>query len=203
MNALPLAVLVHVHDDQSAYADADDLAGQATGWIEGALDDRDGITGVEVGSGASVVAEAYRHAAALVDDTAEEYGNDNAREALAEAAGRVRQYADALDEADARIPAEYVDPDDEDQDDEPDTYRVDDRGLPKYHRADVDGDRLLIAVGEIPGQGAALYFRTDRNGSGVPVDELPELIVRLQQIADAARYDVESRAADEAEETAK
>lgn len=56
-----------------------------------------------------------------------------------------------------------------------------------YRHTDVDGDRLLIGTAQIPDVGPGLYFRTDPNGSSVPVAELPDLIARLQVIADAAR----------------
>ncbi|MDX3214552.1 hypothetical protein PV318_03200 [Streptomyces sp. ME02-6991-2B] len=193
---LTLAVLLTIDPDTAEHVDVVDLAQRAAKWVHAGFDDRDGIVGVKVGSGASIVAEAYRRAA---DDIDARYTGPGVDQYARYAGGMLREYAAALDEADAQIPAEYVDPDDED---EPDTYRVDDRGLPTYARADVDGDRLLIACDAITGQGAGLYFRTDRNGSSVPAAELPELIARLQQIADAARVDVEQRAADD-EETAR
>ncbi|MEV6696276.1 hypothetical protein AB0M68_03810 [Streptomyces sp. NPDC051453] len=57
---------------------------------------------------------------------------------------------------------------------------------PQYTHVDPDGDRLLITTADIPGQGAGVYFRTDQNGSGVPVAEIPELIERLKEIAEEA-----------------
>lgn len=59
--------------------------------------------------------------------------------------------------------------------------------LPSFHWNDVDGDRLLIAPADIPGQGAGIHFRTDPNGSSIPLDRLDELIGQLRVIADAAR----------------
>ena len=56
-----------------------------------------------------------------------------------------------------------------------------------YRHTDVDGDRLLIGTAQIPDVGPGLYFRTDPSGSSVPVTDLPNLIARLQVIADAAR----------------
>lgn len=56
----------------------------------------------------------------------------------------------------------------------------------RYAHTDPDGDRLLIATAVMPGNVPGLYFRTDPNGSAVPVTDLPALIVQLQVIADAA-----------------
>jgi hypothetical protein len=56
---------------------------------------------------------------------------------------------------------------------------------PRYHHADVDGDRLLITTADIDGT-PGVYFKTDPNGSSVPLSDLPELIARLQEIAEAA-----------------
>ncbi|WP_367138931.1 MULTISPECIES: hypothetical protein [Streptomyces] len=58
---------------------------------------------------------------------------------------------------------------------------------PRYHHTDVDGDRLLVTTAEIPGVGAGLYFRTDQQGSSLPLSDLPALIEQLTVIADAAR----------------
>ena len=63
--------------------------------------------------------------------------------------------------------------------------------LPSFHHVDVDGDRLLIATADIPGQGAGICFRTDPNGSSIPVGRLDELIDQLRVIADAAREAVD------------
>jgi hypothetical protein len=57
---------------------------------------------------------------------------------------------------------------------------------PSYSFADVDGDRLMITTADIPGQGAGVYFRTDVTGSSVPVAEIPALIDRLREIAEAS-----------------
>jgi hypothetical protein len=59
--------------------------------------------------------------------------------------------------------------------------------LPSFHHVDVDGDRLLIAAADIPGQGAGVCFRTDYRGSSVPVDEIDGLIEQLRVIRDAAK----------------
>lgn len=181
-HTLPLAVLVHVADDVAdTYAAPADLADQAAGWIRGGLDDRDGITGVEVGSGAAIVAEAFRRAADEID--AEYTGRGVAPPAWG--AAMLRRRADVLDEADRRIPHEYVA--DDGQAEEPDQYRTDDRDLPTYQHTDVAGDRLMAAVADIPAIGPGVYFRTDQYGSSIPVGELPAFIARLQTIADAAR----------------
>lgn len=59
--------------------------------------------------------------------------------------------------------------------------------LPSFHHVDVDGDRLLIATANIPGQGAGIHFSTDPRGSSIPIGRLDELIYQLRVIADAAR----------------
>lgn len=63
--------------------------------------------------------------------------------------------------------------------------------LPSFHWVDADGDRLLIAPADIPGQGAGICFRTDPNGSSIPVDRIDELIDQLRIIADAAKEAVD------------
>lgn len=60
-----------------------------------------------------------------------------------------------------------------------------------YKHTDVDGDRLLISTAVMPGNVAGIYFRTDPNGSSVPVTELPALIAQLQVIAEAAQTEAE------------
>jgi hypothetical protein len=59
--------------------------------------------------------------------------------------------------------------------------------LPSFHHTDVDGDRLFATTAAIPGEGAGIYFRTDPNGSSIPVGRLDELIDRLRVIAAAAK----------------
>jgi hypothetical protein len=39
----------------------------------------------------------------------------------------------------------------------------------------------------MPGNVPGIYFRTDPNGSSVPLSELPALIAQLQVIAEAAQ----------------
>ena len=56
-----------------------------------------------------------------------------------------------------------------------------------YRHTDVDGDRLLIGTAQIPGVGPGLYFRTDPNGSSVPIADLIDLIAHLQVLAATAR----------------
>ncbi|MFJ8054917.1 hypothetical protein [Streptomyces sp. NPDC096142] len=55
---------------------------------------------------------------------------------------------------------------------------------PRYHHTDIDGDRLLITTADLPGIGPGVMFRTDPNGSSVPLAEIPNLMARLQEIAD-------------------
>jgi hypothetical protein len=57
----------------------------------------------------------------------------------------------------------------------------------RYAHTDVDGDRLLISTALMPGNVPGIYFRTDPNGSSVPLSELPALIAQLQVIAEAAQ----------------
>lgn len=54
---------------------------------------------------------------------------------------------------------------------------------PKFTNVDVDGDRLLITTAELPDGTPGIYFRTDAEGSTVPLDRLPELLEQLQEIA--------------------
>jgi hypothetical protein len=75
----------------------------------------------------------------------------------------------------------------DDEQAEPKQYRTDPDDRPTYHHTDVDGDRLLASVGIVPDVGPSIYFRTDRSGSSIPLDDLPAFIARLQTIADAAR----------------
>jgi hypothetical protein len=61
---------------------------------------------------------------------------------------------------------------------------------PEFRHTDVDGDRLLITTADIPGQGPGIHFRTDPDGSSVPLGRLDELISQLQTIAESARVQV-------------
>lgn len=63
--------------------------------------------------------------------------------------------------------------------------------LPSFRHTDVDGDRLLIATADIPGQGAGVCFRTDPRGSSVPADEIDGLIEQLRVIRNAAKEAVD------------
>lgn len=63
-----------------------------------------------------------------------------------------------------------------------------------YKHTDIDGDRLLISTALMPGNIPGLYFRTDPNGSSVPLTELPALIAQLQVIADAAQAEADGAA---------
>ncbi|MEU9498192.1 hypothetical protein [Streptomyces sp. NPDC048196] len=57
----------------------------------------------------------------------------------------------------------------------------------RYSHTDVDGDRLLISTALFDDGTPGIYFRTDPNGSSVPLADLPGLIAQLQVIADASR----------------
>ncbi|ARX81578.1 hypothetical protein SMD44_00976 [Streptomyces alboflavus] len=60
-----------------------------------------------------------------------------------------------------------------------------------FKHTDEDGDRLLIATALLADNKPGIYFRTDHNGSSLPVDDLPRLIAQLQSIADASRTEAE------------
>ncbi|MFE1192866.1 hypothetical protein ACFW6E_08705 [Streptomyces olivaceoviridis] len=64
-----------------------------------------------------------------------------------------------------------------------------------YKHTDIDGDRLLISTALMPGNVPGIYFRTDPNGSSVPLADLPQLIAQLQVIADAAQAEANEEAA--------
>lgn len=64
----------------------------------------------------------------------------------------------------------------------------------RYQHTDVDGDRLLISTALHPDGTPGIYFRTDPNGSSVPVTELPSLIAQLHVIAEAAQTEAEEAA---------
>ncbi|MFE2967536.1 hypothetical protein ACFXKC_28460 [Streptomyces sp. NPDC059340] len=63
-----------------------------------------------------------------------------------------------------------------------------------YKRTDEDGDRLLISTALYDDGTPGIYFRTDPNGSSVPLAELPALIAQLQVIADASKTEAEEAA---------
>lgn len=63
----------------------------------------------------------------------------------------------------------------------------------RYSHTDVDGDRLLISTALFEDGTPGLYFRTDPNGSSVPLAELPALITQLQVIADASNAEAEEQ----------
>ncbi|MEU3603751.1 hypothetical protein ABZ714_34350 [Streptomyces sp. NPDC006798] len=56
-----------------------------------------------------------------------------------------------------------------------------------YRHTDVDGDRLLISTAVFDDGTPGIYFRTDPNGSSVPLTDLAALVAQLQVIADASR----------------
>lgn len=64
-----------------------------------------------------------------------------------------------------------------------------------YKHTDIDGDRLLISTALMPGNVPGIYFRTDPNGSSVPLTDLPALIAQLQVIAEAAQAEAEEASA--------
>lgn len=81
---------------------------------------------------------------------------------------------------------------------EPKQYKADAYGRPTYAHADVDGDRLLVAPAVITDPATladqaapGIYFRTDPNGSSIPLADLPAFIARLSTIADTARKEAE------------
>lgn len=55
-----------------------------------------------------------------------------------------------------------------------------------FKHTDIDGDRLLISTARFDDGTPGLYFRTDPNGSSLPLADLPALIAQLQVIVDAA-----------------
>lgn len=63
-----------------------------------------------------------------------------------------------------------------------------------YKHTDADGDRLLISTALMPGDVPGIYFRTDPNGSSVPLSDLPALIAQLQVIAEASKTEAEEAA---------
>jgi hypothetical protein len=63
-----------------------------------------------------------------------------------------------------------------------------------YKHTDVDGDRLLIATALHDDGTPGVYFRTDPNGSSVPLADLPALIAQLQVIAEASQAEAEEAA---------
>lgn len=62
-----------------------------------------------------------------------------------------------------------------------------------YTHTDVDGDRLLISTALFDDGTPGIYFRTDPNGSSVPLTDLPNLIAQLQVIADAAQQEADEQ----------
>lgn len=64
----------------------------------------------------------------------------------------------------------------------------------RFAHTDIDGDRLLISTALMPGNLPGVYFRTDPNGSSVPLADLPALIAQLQVIADAAQAEADEAA---------
>ncbi|MFE2323615.1 hypothetical protein ACFXD5_06775 [Streptomyces sp. NPDC059385] len=61
----------------------------------------------------------------------------------------------------------------------------------RFTHTDEDGDRLLISTALLSDGTPGIYFRTDPNGSGLPLTELDRLIAQLQVIAAASRAEAE------------
>ncbi|MEX3101190.1 MULTISPECIES: hypothetical protein [unclassified Streptomyces] len=61
-----------------------------------------------------------------------------------------------------------------------------------YKHTDVDGDRLLIGTALFDDGTPGIYFRTDPNGSSVPLADLPALIAQLQVIAEASKAEAQA-----------
>ncbi|MFD0358274.1 hypothetical protein ACFVHW_31775 [Streptomyces sp. NPDC127110] len=57
----------------------------------------------------------------------------------------------------------------------------------RFTHTDTDGDRLLISTALLDDGTPGLYFRTDPNGSGLPLTDLDRLLAQLQVIAAASR----------------
>ncbi|MCX5176756.1 hypothetical protein [Streptomyces virginiae] len=65
----------------------------------------------------------------------------------------------------------------------------------RFTHTDADGDRLLISTALFDDGTPGLYFRTDPNGSGLPLTDLDALIAQLQVIAKASRAEADEAAA--------
>lgn len=65
----------------------------------------------------------------------------------------------------------------------------------RYTHTDVDGDRLLISTADINGE-PGLYFRTDSNGSSVPLGDMPALLAKIPVISAAAIEETGGKPAD-------
>ncbi|MEW1638612.1 hypothetical protein AB0469_31710 [Streptomyces sp. NPDC093801] len=57
----------------------------------------------------------------------------------------------------------------------------------RFTHTDPDGDRLLISTAVFDDGTPGIYFRTDPNGSGLPLTDLERLLAQLQVIAAASR----------------
>ncbi|GAA3374676.1 hypothetical protein [Streptomyces racemochromogenes] len=64
----------------------------------------------------------------------------------------------------------------------------------RFTHTDVDGDRLLISTALFDDGTPGLYFRTDPNGSSLPLTDLDTLIARLRVIAEASREEATAAA---------
>ncbi|MFJ5644123.1 hypothetical protein [Streptomyces sp. NPDC093223] len=63
-----------------------------------------------------------------------------------------------------------------------------------FKHTDVDGDRLLISTAIFNDGTPGIYFRTDPDGSSLPLADLPRLIAQLQVIADASQAEADEAA---------
>ncbi|MFJ8163843.1 hypothetical protein ACIRBY_23350 [Streptomyces sp. NPDC096136] len=72
----------------------------------------------------------------------------------------------------------------------------------RFTHTDIDGDRLLISTALFDDGTPGIYFRTDPNGSGLPLTELERLLAQLQVIAAASREEAAGVQANEDPEAA-
>ena len=61
----------------------------------------------------------------------------------------------------------------------------------RFTHTDPDGDRLLISTALLDDGTPGIYFRTDPNGSGLPLSELPALLAQLPLIAEASQLEAD------------
>jgi hypothetical protein len=64
----------------------------------------------------------------------------------------------------------------------------------RFTHTDVDGDRLLISTALFDDGTPGLYFRTDPNGSSLPLTDLDALLAQLQVIAEASQAEADEAA---------
>lgn len=61
-----------------------------------------------------------------------------------------------------------------------------------YSYRDVDGDRLAVFTGEIPGQGRGVNLRTDSHGCSIPAEDVPALVRAILAAAGDTGHEVVS-----------